>query len=207
MASLAHPADFLPPQVEAYVSRRRAEGQPVIVDLGCGTRKAAGALGVDHVALPGVDVVHDLLAPPYPLPGRSADEVLLHHVLEHTEDPVRVMEEVWRIARPKGRVRIRTPHFSGLYAWKDPTHRRAFTSESFHYFGENEYSYCTSARFHVLDVRLKYFMEEHLWPWPHRLFGRCVQWVLDRHPTFGERFFCYLVGGIEEIQVTLEASG
>ena len=55
------------------------------------------------------------------------------------------------------------------------------------------------------EVRLQYFMEEHLWPWPHRVFGRAVQCLLDRHPTFGERFLCYLVGGIDELRVTLEA--
>src|SRR5207247_8729536 len=119
--------------------------------------------------------------------------------------PLPVLEEVWRIARPGGRVLIRTPHYSGVYAWKDPTHRRAFTSESFHYFGENGYSYYTHARFRVVSVRLKYFMEEHLWPRPHRAWARAVQWVLDRHPTFGERFLASLVGGIDELQVTLEA--
>ena len=28
--------------------------------------------------------------------------------------------------------------------------------------------------------------------------------MLDRHPTFSERFLVYLVGGIDEIRVTLE---
>jgi SAM-dependent methyltransferase len=126
-------------------------------------------------------------------------------VLEHFADPLPILQEVWRIVRPGGRVLIRTPHYSGHYAWKDPTHRRAFTSESFHYFGENGYSYYTWARFRVVRVRLKYFLEEHVWPRPHRLFGRAVQWLLDRHPSFSERFLCYLVGGIDELQVTLEA--
>ena len=100
---------------------------------------------------------------------------------------------------------IRTPHYSGTYAWIDPTHRHAFSAKSFHYFGENPYSYYTHARFHVVHVRLKYFIEEGVWPWPHRLWGRAVQWVLDRHPTFGERFLCLLVGGIDELRVTLAA--
>ena len=169
---------------EAYLRERRREGQPAVFDLGCGARKTQGAFGVDAAWLPGVDLVHDLGARPYPLP---------------------VLEEAWRIVRPGGRVLVRTPHFSGSYAWKDPTHRRAFTSESFHYFGENGYSYYTHARFAVRRVRLKYFLEEHVWPWPYRAWGRAVQWLLDRHPTFGERFACYLVGGIDEIQVTLEA--
>ena len=29
--------------------------------------------------------------------------------------------------------------------------------------------------------------------------------MLDRHPTFCERFLAYLVGGIDELQVTLVA--
>ena len=192
-------------EAEAYVCARRCEGRPVVFDLGCGTRKTAGAFGIDAVALPGVDLVHDLDATPYPVPDGCADEVVLNHVLEHFLDPRPLLDEVWRVAGPGARVSIRTPHCSGLFAWKDPTHRRAFTSESFHYFGENEYSYCTKSRFRVVHVRLKYFMEEHLWPRPHRAWGRVVQWVLDHHPTFGERFLCYWVGGIDELQVTLEA--
>jgi SAM-dependent methyltransferase len=193
------------PDTDGYLSRRRAEGLPVVLDLGCGLRKTRGAYGVDARPLPGVDLVHDLDRPPYPLPDDCADEIVLSHVLEHFSDPLPLMEEVWRLARPGGRILVRTPHYSGRYAWNDPTHRRAFTSESFHYFGENTYSYYTRARFRVRSVRLKYFMEEELWPWPYRLWGRGVQFLLDRHPTFGERFLCFLVGGIEELQVRLEA--
>src|SRR2546427_5828818 len=133
--------------MEAYLEGRQAEGLPVILDLGCGAKKVPGAFGVDDIALPGVDLVHDLEDTPYPLPENCADEIHLNHVLEHFENPLIIMEEIWRLARPHGRVLIRTPHYSGPYAWKDPTHRRAFSAESFHYFGENNYSYYTQARF------------------------------------------------------------
>jgi len=181
-----------------------AAGAPVILDFGCGLNKVPGAIGVDVVALPGVDLVHDLGSVPYPLPDDSADEIRLIHVLEHFADPLPILQEVWRIARAGAIVTIRTPHYSGIYSWKDPTHRRAFSAESFHYFGENAYSYYTAARFRVVNVRLKYFLEEQFWPWPHRVFGRVVQRVLDRHPTFAERFLSGLIGGIDEIQATLE---
>jgi len=191
--------------IDAYVAAREAAGLPVIVDLGCGARKVEGALGIDIAALPGVDLVHDLEMTPYPLPEGCADAIYLNHVLEHFDHPLPILEEVWRMARPGCRVYIRTPHYSGIYAWRDPTHRRTFSAASFHYFGENNYSYYTTARFHVVHVRLKYFMEEEYWPWPFRAWSRVVQWFLDRHPTFGERFLCYWIGGIEELQVTLTA--
>jgi SAM-dependent methyltransferase len=192
--------------IDGYTAGRRAAGLPVVLDLGCGARKTTGAFGIDMVALPDVDLVRDLDAVPYPLPESCADAVHLNHVLEHVDSPVRVLEEAWRLARPGARVYIRTPHYSGVYAGIDPTHRRAFSSKSFAYFGENAYSYYTKARFHVVRMRLKYFMEEENWPRPFRVWGRAVQWFLDRHPTVGERFLCYLVGGIDELQVTLAAA-
>ncbi len=191
--------------VEAYLNDRRRNGLPAIFDLGCGEHKTAGAFGIDSVLMPGINLVHNLQIRPYPLPDQCADEIILSHVLEHFAEPLPVLEEVWRIARPGAHVRIRTPHYSGRFAWKDPTHRRAFSSESFHYFGENNYSYYTTARFRVRSVRLKYFMEGEQWPWPNRVFGRLVQRLLDKHPTISERFLCYVVGGIDELQVSLEA--
>jgi len=174
----------------------------VIVDLGCGQRKVAGATGTDIRRLPGVDVVHDLTRPPYPFATSCAEEVHLNHVLEHLTNPIAVLEEIWRISKPGGMVHIRVPHYSGPYAWKDPTHVRCFTTESFDYFGTNNYSYYTRARFRVRSLRLKYFLQpsyRRVYNW----WGSCVQWMLDRHPTFSERFLAYLVGGIDEIQVTL----
>jgi SAM-dependent methyltransferase len=175
-----------------------------ILDLGCGARKRPGALGADICRLPGVDVIADLSRLPYPFATASVDQVHLNHVLEHMESPVEVLAEVWRISRTGSKVYIRVPHYTGTFAWKDPTHKRCFTSESFAYFGANPYSHYTEARFRVCSLRLKYFLEP---PYRHlyRLWGVAVQWLLDRHPTFAERFLAYLVGGIDEIQVTLEA--
>jgi len=192
-------------QALQWIESRQNAGQPVILDLGCGAQKVSDAFGIDGFPLPGVDMVHDLEATPYPLPDNCADQIYLNHVIEHFPSPLPILKEVWRLTRPAGTVIIRTPHYSSNYAWKDPTHYRTFSAQSFHYFGENIYSYYTGeARFRVIQVRLKYFMEENSWPRIYRVFGRAVQWILDRHPTFGERFLCYLVGGIDELQVTLQ---
>lgn len=174
------------------------------LDLGCGNSKAPGYLGADRLLLPGVDVVCDLGRFPYPFASDSVEAVRVSHLLEHLDDPLGALEEIWRICKHGARVYVRVPHYSGRYAWKDPTHKRCFAAASFSYFGGNPYSYYSPARFQVIELRLKYFVE----PPPRKLyqwFGWCVQKFLDRHPTFGERFLAYWVGGIDEISATLEA--
>lgn len=175
----------------------------IILDFGCGEHKTDGAIGTDICLLSGVDVVHDLSRQPYPFASDCAHEVHLNHVLEHMVDPISVLEEVWRVSKPGAKIYIRVPHYSGPYAWIDPTHVRCFSTGSFGYFGSNIYSYYTHARFQVRSIRLRYFMQPS-YRRIYNLWGALVQWMLDRHPTFSERFLVYLVGGIDEIRVILE---
>lgn len=105
-----------------------------IVDLGCGTNKRPGAVGVDGNPAARPDVVHDLDVFPYPFDANSFDEIYLDNVLEHLADVIATMEEIHRIGRPGALVRIDVPYFRSRYAAVDPTHRHAFTAESFAYF-------------------------------------------------------------------------
>ena len=57
--------------------------------LGCGNEILPGWINHDLVALPGVDVVHDLDAYPWPFETDQFTEVRLYHVLEHLAEPVR----------------------------------------------------------------------------------------------------------------------
>ena len=56
-----------------------------ILDLGCGQNKVPGAIGLDNIQLPGVDIVHDLMNFPYPIKSVSMDKIYLRHVIEHFE--------------------------------------------------------------------------------------------------------------------------
>lgn len=123
------------------------------LDLGCGNNKKDGFTGVDCLPLPGVDIVHDLNRFPYPFPDDSIAEVWMDQVLEHLGEPVRAMEEVYRISRAGARVTVGVPYFRSLYAVIDPTHRNFFTSQWFHYFDPThpfhaQYQY-TPAKFRV----------------------------------------------------------
>src|SRR5262245_9328848 len=112
---------------------------PAVLDLGCGTAKEPNAFGVDNVSLPGVDLVHDLRAFPYPFPDATARAVYLKHVLEHfeLESIQRILSEVFRILEPGGVAHVRVPHVFSVAAWADPTHRMGFTFESAQFFTVN----------------------------------------------------------------------
>jgi SAM-dependent methyltransferase len=70
-----------------------------VLDLGCGNKKRAGALGIDFNTRTAADVTHDLNVFPYPLESETFDEVYLDNTLEHLNDVMRVMEEVHRICK------------------------------------------------------------------------------------------------------------
>jgi len=55
----------------------------VSLDVGCGAYKRNGSIGMDIRPLPGVDVVHDIMQFPWPIPDNVCGVVTATHVLEH----------------------------------------------------------------------------------------------------------------------------
>jgi SAM-dependent methyltransferase len=158
----------------------------VRLDLGCGLRKEPGFTGLDRLALPGVDIVCDLDREAIPLPDDSVVEVHTRHFLEHTADLLAVMQETWRVCRDGARVRIAVPYFNSIGAYRDPTHRRFFTWETFEHFTDSGSvpSFYAEARFRIARRRLRFWPADtgrrgdlrfgYLWPvqalanlWPH----------------------------------------
>jgi SAM-dependent methyltransferase len=126
-----------------------------ILDIGCGKNKPPGAIGIDRVALPGVDVVHDLNSFPYPFEDSSFDEIHATHVIEHLDSIVRAMEEIHRLARPNAKVVVITPHYSDSQSWNDPTHKWHLTTYSFRYFQKDyESSYYSTASFETEHIHI-----------------------------------------------------
>src|SRR4051794_41919463 len=92
----------------------RPTGPGSVLDIGCGSAKHPGAVGLDISADTDADIVHDLDVFPYPIEDASFDQILLQDVIEHVERPIQVFEELHRIARPGARIQLRTPHFSSV---------------------------------------------------------------------------------------------
>ena len=126
-----------------------------VLDIGCGRNKTRGAVGIDRVDLPGVDIIHDLNSFPYPFADNTFDEIYATHVIEHLDSIVHVMEEIHRLAKPNAKVVIVTPHYSDSQSWNDPTHKWHLTTYSFRYFAEEyESSYYSKARFQAESIHI-----------------------------------------------------
>src|SRR5687768_15511487 len=124
------------------VSVKPGEGYPdgappgQTLDLGCGRAPQPGAIGVDSVALPNVNVVARLDAPRLPFRDGSACTVYALNVLEHLPDVPAAMGEIWRVLTPDGRCVVEVPYFSSVSAYADPTHVAFFTYTTFEHFCE-----------------------------------------------------------------------
>lgn len=69
------------------------------LNLGCGAKALEGYINADIRQFPGLDLVCDFDKYPYPLQDNSFDETYCDNVLEHLDDIVSVMEELFRIGR------------------------------------------------------------------------------------------------------------
>ena len=153
-----------------------------VLDIGCGSAKHPGAVGLDISPDTAADIVHDLDAFPYPIEDRSFDQILLQDVIEHVREPIRVFEELHRIARPGARVQLRTPHFSSVLAYGDPTHRHYFSTLAIRSLAAPRFEHYTAVRFTVIRIHLDLWL-------PFRALG--VAFLANRVPDVYEKYFAF----------------
>jgi len=170
---------------------------PKILDIGCGKHKTPGAVGMDSNPRSDADVLHDLDSVPYPFPDDEFDIIVGNQVIEHVEDVLAVVAELYRIARPGAVIRLDTPHFSDIASYTDPTHRRHLTTESFAYFtGDRpDFDFYSHVRLRPRVIRVTMLK---LW----RLLGfELMVNACNRRPAlrflrrFWEQYLCFVVRG------------
>jgi len=108
----------------------------VKLNLGSGNDYRQGYVNIDISPEYNPDMVCDL-SKGIPFDDNSVSYVYAHHFLEHIEDIIFMMNEIWRVCCADAQVEIEVPHQSSLMAFADPTHKRIFNEESFKYFCSN----------------------------------------------------------------------
>jgi SAM-dependent methyltransferase len=154
-----------------------------VLDIGCGSAKVPGAVGLDRSADTAADIVHDLDSFPYPIEDSSFDQILLQDVIEHVADPIRVFEELHRIARDGAVIQLRTPHYSSVLAYGDPTHLHYFSTIAIRSLAEPRFAHYTDVRFRVIHVTLDMWL-------PFRLTG--LSWLFNRAQDAYEKYLAFI---------------
>jgi SAM-dependent methyltransferase len=160
----------------------RPTGPGNVLDVGCGAKKWPGAIGLDISPDTEADVVHDLNAFPYPFEDDSFDQILMQDVIEHVDEPIRVMDELHRIARRGAHIQLRTPHFSSMLAYSDPTHTHYFSAEAIRTLAEPRFSHYTTVRMRVVHVTIDLWL-------PFRIVG--IGALVRRWPIQYESYLAF----------------
>lgn len=140
-----------------------------ILNLGSGEDYLDGAINVDLYARV-ADVRHDLEVTPYPFDDDSFDTIRCMNVLEHLKDPIRVMEELHRVAKHGARVIIRVPHFRSAALYEDITHHRGYAWRTLDHFTPDGQVYGDYTRRGFIMVDRQY--TPYLLPPLYRLLSR-----------------------------------
>lgn len=184
----------------------KKQNESVKGNLGCGSIILPGYVNVDNNPNSNPDVIHDLTKFPYPFEDDKFDEILLHHVLEHLSDVFPVLEEVFRITKNGGKIKIHVPHFS--CNWFHPGHKTAFSTNLFYFFDHSrtdlhkEVYGKTNFRVIKCNVRwLTYLNENNIFI---KLINNIITFLANKNLRFMERIWCYWVGGFEEIYFEVE---
>jgi ubiquinone/menaquinone biosynthesis C-methylase UbiE len=112
---------------------------PIRLELGCGDDKHRDK---DYVGLDVIDYGQEIawdMEEGIPLPDNSCAEVYCSHTLEHLEDLIGVMNEIWRVLMPHRILYLIVPHKDHEKAFV-PSHINFFSEYSFDFFEYESYA-------------------------------------------------------------------
>jgi len=171
------------------------------IDLGGHTGRG---IGIDPYTVPRGGIRADFLRS-LPLKDNSIDVVYAYHVLEHAQDLLAFMAELWRACKPNALVYLWAPHATSPYVtWADPTQRRGFLIETFAFLGRYR-----EALFDIEVARL-HFTTRKLQRRAHPLrllLGEVLETLANRSRTAQyrcERWWGHWLG-FEEVFIVLRA--
>jgi hypothetical protein len=101
------------------------------LNLGCGGNYLKGWINLDIREDIKADKIHNLEEYPYPFKKNQFNEILVKMVLEHVKDPIKMLNELTRISKNRGRIKIIVPHATSYANFSNIVHKINFTEDSF----------------------------------------------------------------------------
>lgn len=128
------------------------------LNLGAGKKCLEDYINLDIIKYEGIDIVWNLEETPLPFQDETFEEIMADNVLEHIENFIPLMEELYRILKKGGVLKIWVPYYNSKGAFQDPTHKRFFTEETFLYFTNNKKipNYKFNCNFKIKTLKFEY---------------------------------------------------
>lgn len=193
----------------------------VILNLGCGRTYIKNAINVDFFEIGYCDQVVNLNKFPWPWEDNSINEIYMLYFIEHFNSiqVINIFKEAHRILKVNGLLHIQCPHFTSVIALTDFDHKKSFSVTSLGILEGNNYIFPKPIfKTELIKINIlltlpsenKYInfdlektdrnigahpvMRKLLWP-----FRFILQIFIDLSPILFERFWCYWIGGADEI--------
>jgi len=152
------------------------------LNIGSGFTRMEGFTNVDYVECTDdkgnqyTDVICNIEKEALPFEDNSVDEIACYQTLEHMEDLIFVMNEMWRVLKPEGVLKGKVPREGGRGSLADPTHKRIFITDTFDYFtGVNRHNSFQPKRPRNADYGIK--------PWYKILVDKSINFILRPRKT------------------------
>lgn len=152
------------------------------LNIGSGFTRIKDFINIDYVQCIDdkgkkyTDIICNIEKEPLPFKDNSVDEIACYEVLEHLENLIFAMNEMWRVLKPEGFLKGKAPKEGGRGAIADPTHKRIFITDTFDYFtGVNGYNSFRPLKPENADYGIK--------PWYKIHVGTGINFILRPRKT------------------------
>ncbi len=130
------------PHFDAVAGKSEWLGSPQKVYLGAGKHHIDGWLHVDRHPFPNTDIVADV-SKGLPFMDSSIQEIYTQDFMEHlpSESKIDVINEIWRVLKPGGRMEHYIPNAGSANDFSSPTHLSHWSLTQFEHFNVDSYRY------------------------------------------------------------------
>lgn len=186
------------------------------LEICCGKRKKEGYLGLDKSINSNAQIIADV-STGLPFKANIFKNIRMINALEHFTDTISIIHEIHRVSKNNAKITLIVPHFSSMYTWIDPDHKKSFAYTTFDSFTKKHGNYdIKKIPFKILTKKLIYEDTNALKTRFKKgifrkvclslifVISKIVEQIANLSPLFCERVWCYYVGGFNSIQIELK---
>jgi SAM-dependent methyltransferase len=152
------------------------------LNLGCGNVIKEGYINLD-LYNEKADIKHDLNIFPYPFKDNTFDEILSEGCIEELDNFRKVIEEIYRILKPNGILKVWTSIYPSRLVFYHPNTKKIMTYNSFDAYTKEE-DFMLKIRFKIVEKKFVFSVRKEL---------RWVSWLINLAPNWYNHFLLHLL--------------